>query len=156
MATSSHGPSQVTNTAGFNASFQHPTYQPPPSLVGPTPQLPQLNLNDLRAIATDIKNTLSAAITDLCHDIQALLGIVQEVEKTVAHDSTALRHMHQAIDTHTLQLNCHMEDLDNRGRRHNLIVWGLPESVEPGQLTQTVASLFNNFLDRSPTPPIEL
>lgn len=41
-----------------------------------------------------------------------------------------------------------MEDMDNRGRRHNLRVCGLPESVETEPLTATIIGLFNNLLDR--------
>lgn len=53
-------------------------------------------------------------------------------------------------------MNRHMEDLDNRGKRHNRRVRGLPETVELDQLLQTVVSLFYNLLDRPPAPPIEL
>lgn len=114
---------------------------PPPHQWGPAPQLqpPQLNLKDLQVVATDIKDMLSAAISDLRHEVQALSGRLQEIEITAAHHDTGLRHMHQAVDTHTLQLgdmNCHMEDMGNRGRRHNLRVRGLPETVEQDQLQQ--------------------
>lgn len=147
MVASSHGSSQASSTAGTAAAHQTPSHQLLSSPVGPAPlpQLPQLHLNDLRAIAADIKDMLSAAISDL--------------EITDAHHETTLRHMHHAVDTHTLQLrdmNRRMEDLDNRGRRHNLRVRGLPETVEPDQLLQTVVSLFNNLLDRPHATPIEL
>lgn len=45
----------------------------------------QLNLYDLRSVVADIKDTLSAVITDLRHDIQALASRFQEVEITSAH-----------------------------------------------------------------------
>lgn len=41
-----------------------------------------------------------------------------------------------------------MEDLDNRGRHRNLRVRGVPESIDPNQLSQTVASIFNDLLER--------
>lgn len=82
------------------------------------------SLSDLRTIATDIKDTMSAIITDLHHDIQAIADRVQNVEKKAAHQGLVICRMIQAVDTHTLQLcnlHHHMEDLDN-GRHLNLRV----------------------------------
>lgn len=45
-------------------------------------------------------------------------------------------------------MNRHLEDLDNRGRRQNLRVRGLPESVEGDLVSQSVIGLFNSILDR--------
>lgn len=45
-------------------------------------------------------------------------------------------------------LQRHVEDLDNRGQRHNLRVRGLPESVEHDQILPAVTDLFNRILDR--------
>lgn len=121
----------------------------------------QPSLQDLHSVAQDIKNTLTAAltaaITDLKIDIQAIAGRVQEVEKTTTTHSTVLRRTCQALDTHTLQLrdmNRHLEDLDNRGRRHNLRVRGLPESIEADRLQAEISSFFNSLLDKPPTTPI--
>ena len=53
-------------------------------------------------------------------------------------------------------MNRHMEDLDNRGRRQNLRVRGLPESVEGDLISQSVVGLFNSILDRPPQTDIDL
>lgn len=47
----------------------------------------------------------------------------------------------------------HLEDLDNRGRRHNIRIQGLPEAVEQPQLEQTMIEFFNILLDRPPETP---
>lgn len=57
----------------------------------------QPSLSDLRSIAVDIKDTMSAAITDLRHDIQALMGQVQEMEKNAAHQGSTIRLMNQTV-----------------------------------------------------------
>lgn len=49
-----------------------------------------------------------------------------------------------------------MEDLDNRGRLHNLWVRGLPETVDTEQLTATITGLFNNLIDRPVQTAIEM
>lgn len=119
------------------------------------------SLHDLHSVAADIKNTLTAAltaaITDLRIDIQSIAGRVQEVEKTTTTHSTVLRRTCQVLDTHTLQLrdlNRHIEDLDNRGRRHNLRVRGLPEAIEADRLHIEVTRLFNHLLEKPPTTHI--
>lgn len=74
------------------------------------------------------------------------------------HD-TVLRWATQRVYTHTLQLRelqRHMEDLDNRGRRHNLRICGLPKSVEREQLSPTVTSLLNYFLNRPAQTVIDM
>lgn len=116
-----------------------------------TPHL-QPSLQDLRSVATDIKETLTAAltaaITDLKIDIQLVAGRVQDIEKVTASHTSVLRRSCQVLDTHTLQLrdlNRHMEDLDNRGRRHNLRIHDLPESIDATHLRAEVTSLFNTI-----------
>ncbi|XP_077310065.1 alpha-2-macroglobulin-like protein 1 [Lithobates pipiens] len=108
--------------------------------------------NNLRSVATDIKETLTAALTaaisDLRVDIQAISGRVQEVENVMATHSTVIRRSCQAIDTHTLQLrdlNRHIEDLDNHGRHHNLRIRGLPETIDAQRCSPNGNLFFINF-----------
>lgn len=106
----------------------------------------------------DIKDTLSAAISDLRLDIHAIAHRVHEVERITAQHDTVLRQVTHKVDAHTLQLRDlqgNMEDLDNRGRSHNLHVCGLPESVETEQLTATVTGLFN-LLDKPAQTAVEM
>lgn len=118
-----------------------------------------LSLHDLRTIAADIKDTLEAAITDLRHDIQAIAGRVQEVERATTSQHQAIRLIHQQVDTHTLQMRAmqrHMEDLDKQGRRHNLRLRSLPKTVEIDQLIPTVMGLYNNLLGMPSTTEIDM
>lgn len=50
----------------------------------------------------------------------------------------------------------HLEDLDNRGRRHNLRIRGLPESFEGDNMPAAVTSLFNNLLGRLPQTAVAM
>lgn len=80
---------------------------------------PAVNLDDLRSIATDIRNTLMAAISDMRSDIQAMSHRVEEVGITqVCHDS-ALCQVQQLTESHAVylrEINSHREDLDIHGR----------------------------------------
>lgn len=120
---------------------------------------PPINMQDLRSIADDIKDTLSAAISELRLDLRALNDRVQVVERVTDHHETALHSVNESIDSYTLQMQdmqYHLEDLDNRGRRYNLRIRGLPESIEGEQISQSVVSLFNGLLHQPPQTPIAM
>lgn len=159
MAPSRHSSSQ---DSGTHTSGQVPTPQGPyPLTSGMTenPQHPGLNINDLKAIANDIKDTLSAAIAELRMDIHTLNDRVADVEKTSAKHDTVLRKATRKIDTHTLQLReaqRRIEDLDNRGRRHNLRIRGMTEAIDAEHLSPAVSELFNGLLDRPPQTRIDM
>lgn len=156
MAASSSAATPAQSLAGITLT---PTELPPAIPAGTQPPIQQPSLNDLHTVAADIKNTLFAAITDLRHEIQAITGRVLEVERTAAQQHTTIRKVNHTVDTHTLQLRDlqrHVEDLDNRGRRHNLRVRGLPKSVAPDRVRATVTELFNQLLDQPRQKPIAM
>lgn len=118
-----------------------------------------MNILDLKVIAADIKDTLSAAIADLRVDIRSLADRVTVTEKALEDHDRVLHRATGKIDDHTLQLrhvNRHLEDLDNRGRRRNLRVRGFPESVEEDPIQHEVITIFNNVLGRPPQSPIAM
>lgn len=49
-----------------------------------------------------------------------------------------------------------MEDPDNRGRRHNIRVRGVPEVIEPAAIPQAICSIFNDLLGRSADSPFKM
>lgn len=74
-------------------------------------------MDELRAIAADIKDTLGTAISELRADIHSLTGRVQEVERVTAHQDSAIRDLYYKTDAHTIQLRDmqrHMEDFEKR------------------------------------------
>lgn len=116
-------------------------------------------MQDLRTIAEDIKDTLSAAISELRLDIRALSDRVLTVERVTERHDVTIRKAANRIDSHTLQMRDmqrHLEDLDNRGRHHNLRVRGLPEAIEGEQIAPTVTGIFNGLLNRPPHTPIDM
>lgn len=118
-----------------------------------------VSLADLHSVAMDIKNTLSAAISDICSDIQAIVLRVEKVKETQARHDASLCHVQQVTESHAIHLreiNRHMEDLDNRGRSCNLRVRAIPETVEAAQITRAVSAIFNDLLERPPDVPIAM
>lgn len=129
------------------SGMPHPTTSPP------------LCIQDLRAVAVDIKDTLSAAIADLRHELHAITGRVQKVENATMIQHTAIKRVAHKLDSHTLQLRDiqrHVVELDNRGRRHNLRIRGLLESIETDQIAPAVTGIFNGLLDKPPDAQIDM
>lgn len=62
------------------------------------------------------------------------------------------RHTH----TSAARTRRHLEDIDNRGHRHNLHVCGLPETIEPDHIAQSVTHIFDELLDRHSATLIEI
>lgn len=117
------------------------------------------SLLDLEKFAADIKSTVMGAIADLRSDFQTVTRRISDVEETTQHHAAAIRQVQGTYDaqlTHLLDLHRHIEDLDNRGRRHNIRVRGVPENNDPGLLQQTVSNIFNELIDRPADSPIEM
>lgn len=136
-----------------------PTEHSHPPQESSLPAHRQPSLQDLQAVAADIKDTLFSAISDLRHELQAITGRIQRVEDKTAQQQTAVKIIHHTVDRHTMQLRDlqrHVEDLDNRGRRHNLRVRGIPEAVEQDRIIPVVTGLFNHLLDRPATKEIAM
>lgn len=65
-------------------------------------------------------------------------------------DKVSVSHAQRFID-----MNKHLEDLDNRGRRNNIRVRVIPESVDTDQIVPALQRVFNNLLDRQEDMEIE-
>lgn len=66
------------------------------------------SLDDLRVVATDIKETLSEAISDLKINIQGVVTHLGEVEEVTAHHDAAIQevgHISDAHSNHILELH---------------------------------------------------
>lgn len=123
-------------------------------------QPPQFrSLADLQLVAKDIKNTLSAAISDHKTDLRAVASRLEHVETEAQTHAEAIQHVQRATGVHAqhlIYMNCHLEDLDNRGRRSNLRIRGIPGSIESIQLQPVVWAIFNTLLGRPPDTPVEM
>lgn len=102
-------------------------------------------------IAADIKSTFSAAITDLKTNLMVLTEKLASAEAAGKHRDKAIHRLEKISVTqsqHFIKMNRHLEDLDNRGRRCNIRVRGIPETLEPDQIIPALQRVFNNLLDR--------
>lgn len=116
-------------------------------------------MTDLRSVTVDIKATLSSAIADLRTEVRAIAARMDNMETATAKQGREIRRIQATTSTHTATLRSmqkHIEDLDNRGRPHNVRIRGLPESIETVQLEPTVVAFFNNILGRPEDTPVAM
>lgn len=82
-------------------------------------------------IDADINSTFSAAITDLKTNLLVLNEKLLSAEAAGKHRDRAIAKLEKASCAqaqHFIEMNRHIEDLDNRGRRCNIRVRGIPET----------------------------
>lgn len=81
------------------------------------------------------------------------------VEKAGKYRDKAIQRLEQITDCHAkhiIEMNRHLEDLDNRGRRNNLRVGGIPETITSKQIPQLFQKVFNNILERLACSNVDL
>ncbi|KAM9330707.1 annexin A1 [Gastrophryne carolinensis] len=126
---------------------------------GLTAQLSQLpTRTELAKFAGEIKASIAEAIADLRADMRKLSSRVEKVEKEEANTSNRLSEVREVVmahNRHLMNVHRHLEDLDNRNRRCNIRVRGVPEEVAPDQTQEALLSIFNSLLERPPGTPIE-
>lgn len=119
------------------------------------PNLP-LTYADMFIFAADIKSTFSAAITDLKSNLLVLNDKMASVEAAGKQREKAIRRLERVTISHSNHfIEMYTEDLDNRGRRCNIRVRGIPESVEPDQITLALQRMFNRLLEKPEDSEIE-
>lgn len=109
-------------------------------------------------IAADIKCTFSSAITELKADILSLSEKLEGVENAGAKRDKAITRLERVADSHSahlIEMNRQLEDLDNKGRRHNIRVRGIPESIEQGNIPSALQFVFNELLEHQTDTQIE-
>lgn len=108
-------------------------------------------------MAEDIKESVAAATAGLRSEMRALSSRVADVEATSTRQGKTVQHIQTASSTHSsvlFNIQRHIEDLDNRGCRHNIRARGFPVSIEPQILEETVVAFFNNLLERPRDSPL--
>ena len=134
----------------------------PPILPLHAQQAQSLSLADLQAnlqaMAMDIKSSFAAAITDIRADIQGIAVRTGAIEQASARQTDAIKQIQKNADMHLghiIEIHRHLEDLDNRGRRHNIRIRGVPEMPDQIPVERTAETIFNDILERPPDSPIE-
>uniref|UniRef100_A0A8C5PTI2 Uncharacterized protein n=1 Tax=Leptobrachium leishanense TaxID=445787 RepID=A0A8C5PTI2_9ANUR len=102
-----------------------------------------------------------ARFEELGADVKHLGGRVQDLEEDREAAITQTQHFETLLSTQATQIASlfrWVDDLDNRGRRNNIRVRGLPEPPlgETENIDLTLQTLFNELLQRSHDTPFHL
>lgn len=84
---------------------------------------------------------------------------LETVEETTDRHDTDIHEAQQTLDAHSSQLRYlhrHLDDLENRGCKHNIRIRGIPESVDAAHLTEETLAIFNDLLGRTLDTQIEM
>lgn len=91
--------------------------------------------------------------------IEVLLAKVEKVEiDLVKLDKRAQENTKQTskLQQSLVDLAAQVEDQENRGRRNNLRIRGVPESINKDELKTLVPAILNDYLDRPPKEILEI
>lgn len=114
---------------------------------------------DLSILAKQIAAECKEEFIQLRQDVSALFTRVEAVEETTATSSSSLQILQETVHQHSAQLftlQQHIDDVENRNRRNNIRLRGLPEAVGSDELYPALLSIFNDLLGRPPDIHIEL
>ncbi|CAH2299329.1 Hypothetical predicted protein [Pelobates cultripes] len=113
---------------------------------------------DLQAITATIQETLRTEVAGLRTELAAHAGRIAALEEAdtaltarVASTDIAVARQGEML----LTMRRHLEDVDNRGRRCNIRVRGVPEAEGADDVQDTLQELFHLIMQPSPPPQIE-
>lgn len=114
---------------------------------------------DIQALLSNLLGPLKEEIGEVCSKIEVIncklhsCEISQEMTVARLNDlEKKCKTQHQRLVTLQLQF----EETENRSRRNNLRIKGIPENVAVTELRQTATDIFNKLLDNPPETQIEL
>uniref|UniRef100_A0A8C5QJC0 Uncharacterized protein n=1 Tax=Leptobrachium leishanense TaxID=445787 RepID=A0A8C5QJC0_9ANUR len=116
---------------------------------------------DLEGLFARLEAKFDARFEELGADVKHLGGRVQDLEEDREAAITQTQHFEILLSTQATQIASlfrWVDDLDNRGRRNNIRVRGLPEPPlgETENIDLTLQTLFNELLQRSHDTPFHL
>ncbi|CAH2300865.1 Hypothetical predicted protein [Pelobates cultripes] len=104
---------------------------------------------DLLTLTTTIQEALRAEMAGLRTEVTAQAGRIQALEQTAETHSTRINATDVAIARQgdmILHMRRNLEDLDNRGRRCNIRIRGIPEADEGENAAEVLTNLFRTIL----------
>ena len=112
--------------------------------------------HDFEACVQRMERSYKQEISELRRDVTNRL---EDVEQSVEETVTTLQAHEAILNDHTVQIQRLMlaqDDQENRARRNNIRVRGLPEVIETKDLAPVITAIFNDLLQKDKEAPIEL
>uniref|UniRef100_A0A8C5QII1 Transposase n=1 Tax=Leptobrachium leishanense TaxID=445787 RepID=A0A8C5QII1_9ANUR len=113
---------------------------------------------DLASLLAKLESSFAARLDAVVADVRHVGARVQDLEGDRETTEDRLTRLETGLNSHTLYLQRFhraLDDQDNRGRRNNLRLRGLPESPDGKEmLTEILRPIFNSLLRRPIDTPI--
>lgn len=110
---------------------------------------------DIESLILQIEEAHSRDIQEVRTVLHSVSDRVTSGETLVAALETRVQALDRASDSHIVEAQLNLEEMEDRSRRNNLRLWGLPEATGPEDLAETVTAIFHSLLD-SPPPSLEI
>lgn len=115
--------------------------------------------DDLDSLASRMEAALRGELTGIKEEVAEATSRISTIESdaaTLRQDITNLQVAREEVTDQVAQLHLLIDDLENRNRRRNIRIRGLPEATRQTDLKATVTAIFNNCLERPPETPIAI
>lgn len=113
---------------------------------------------DMISLATELKTTWRQDLKVVQTDVSTLQSRMQALEDSQTSLQSQVSSIQSASATRDAlhhSLISQMDDQENRNRRNNIRLRGVPELVRPQDLIPSLTKLFNNILGKDPGDRIE-
>uniref|UniRef100_A0A803J9X1 L1 transposable element RRM domain-containing protein n=1 Tax=Xenopus tropicalis TaxID=8364 RepID=A0A803J9X1_XENTR len=114
---------------------------------------------DIKEMLQEVTATLKEEIMDIKRDMISLATRTEDIEqnqsKIITNQKTIYTHIQQQ-DSVIMELQRQTEDQENRSRRNNIRVRGVPETIQTDDIRQALLQIFNSILHRDPTSDIKI
>lgn len=110
-------------------------------------------------IIQEVRETCRSEINMLRTDLHHFFTKVTSLEKDVCDTKHEITQIHICLASQASTLwdfQHYLEDLDNRGRRNNIRVRGLPEANQDKDLPCTLQAIFHNVLGHPENQKVKL
>lgn len=153
----------VASTPGALPAFTH---LPPPEVallaLKGHPELQALlsllpSKQDMHTLASELKTAWRQDLQTVQTEVDVLQTRVQkleEIQTTMQQELDAAKSSSATGESLHCSLISQLDDLENRNRRNNIRLRGIPESVQTQDLIPSLTKLFNTILGREPETTI--
>lgn len=112
---------------------------------------------DMAEMMSHLEGMIKGELKATRRDIQNVLQRVEESEAHLNEHKKAILDLRARAESDWLEMRnirYRLEDQENRSRRNNLRIRGLPESVKTSDLEKMLCEVFNKILDKEISSPI--
>lgn len=114
---------------------------------------------ELQVLLSDLKVAVREELSEVTAKLEVMdkrMGICESSQSSADARIELLERKFKTQHQKLLQLQLQAEEFENRSRRNNVRIKGIPETIKPPELRKTVTDVFNKYLGKTADNHIEL